>query len=77
MRTARLVTTSWDDGDTLDPRVAELLRGRVHFPFIGRICKNRLEDILGNGIRIFCYPKGNLPPSQQDALLSECEATGR
>jgi len=103
----RIVTTSWDDGDPCDLKVAELLRARhlpgtFYFPFVGydgrqtltpdqlrslasegfevgghsmshsvltdlgpkevarevRICKDRLEDILGERIRMFCYPKG-------------------
>jgi peptidoglycan/xylan/chitin deacetylase (PgdA/CDA1 family) len=102
-----IVTTSWDDGDPLDMKVAELLRARAlpgtfYFPFSGlhgrltldaaglrslraagfeigahslshptlpklgheeisrevRTCKRLLEDILGNEIRMFCYPKG-------------------
>jgi len=102
-----IVTTSWDDGDPLGLRVAELLRARhlpgtFYFPFIdydGRrtltpdhlrslasegfevgghamshnvlpqlsskeiarevgVCKDRLEDILGKQVRMFCYPKG-------------------
>lgn len=40
MSTPRIVTTSWDDGDPQDLKVAELLRqrglsGTVYFPFIG------------------------------------------
>ena len=102
-----IVTTSWDDGDPLDLKVAELLRARglpgtFYFAFRGHhggrilepsqlkslasegfevgghsmshsvlpklsskeiarevgICKNRLEDILGERVRMFCYPKG-------------------
>jgi len=102
-----IVTTSWDDGDPCDLKVAELLRARglpgtFYFPFFGHhgrctlepaqlrslasegfevgghgmshnvlprlhsreiarevgICKNRLEDILGKQVQMFCYPKG-------------------
>jgi peptidoglycan-N-acetylglucosamine deacetylase len=103
----RIVTTSWDDGDPQDLRIAEMLRARglrgsFYIPIIGydgrptldskglrtlaaqgfeigahgvshhtlpkfrakelrreiRICKERLEDILGDEVRMFCYPKG-------------------
>jgi peptidoglycan/xylan/chitin deacetylase (PgdA/CDA1 family) len=109
MAAPRIVTTSWDDGDPLDLKVAELLRARglpgtIYFPFRGHhgrqtlspdhvrsmvsegfevgghgishrvlpplrseaiaqevgTCKNRLEDILGQQVRMFCYPKGRL-----------------
>jgi peptidoglycan-N-acetylglucosamine deacetylase len=101
-----IVTTSWDDGDPLDLRVAELLRARnlpgtFYIPFDGYkgqrltatelrslgdegfevgghtlshkvltqlpsqeiarevgVGKDRLEDILGERVRMFCYPKG-------------------
>jgi len=102
-----IVTTSWDDGDPCDLRVAELLRARglpgtFYAPFVGHhgrevltprqlrelvaegfevgghtlshsvlpellprkiawevgACKSRLEDILGEHVRMFCYPKG-------------------
>jgi len=102
-----IVTTSWDDGNPLDLRVAELLcdrglPGTFYFPFTGphgretlppdklRLlasegfevgghtlshcvlpqlrpeeiarevgsCKHRLEDILGEPVGMFCYPKG-------------------
>jgi peptidoglycan-N-acetylglucosamine deacetylase len=102
-----VVTTSWDDGDPFDLKVAELLRtrglsGTFYIPIIGYdgrrtlepsplrslvsdgfevgghgmshnvllhlsskeiarevgICKNRLENILGQQVRMFCYPKG-------------------
>jgi peptidoglycan-N-acetylglucosamine deacetylase len=102
-----IVTTSWDDGDPLDMKVAELLRARAlpgtfYIPIIGydghqtvtgdhlrslalegfevgghgmshnmltplrpkeiarevRGCKQRLEDILGEPVRMFCYPLG-------------------
>jgi peptidoglycan/xylan/chitin deacetylase (PgdA/CDA1 family) len=104
--TLSIVTTSWDDGDPLDVRVAELLRARglggtfyIPLTFRGRqtldagwlralasegfeigahstshsvltelepkeiaqevaICKTRLEDFLGEQVRMFCYPKG-------------------
>ena len=104
----RIVTTSWDDGDPCDLRVAELLRARdlpgtFYFPFIGYDgrqtlthdhlksfvregfevgghgmshnvlpplrskeiarevgnCKKRLEDILGEPIRMFSYSLGH------------------
>lgn len=107
MQKFSIVTTSWDDGDPLDLKVAELLRARdlpgtFYFAFRGHhggrtlepsqlrslasegfevgghsmshsvlpqlsskeiprevgICKNRLEDILGKQVRMFCYPKG-------------------
>jgi peptidoglycan/xylan/chitin deacetylase (PgdA/CDA1 family) len=107
MRTARIVTTSWDDGDPFDLKVAELLRARslpgtFYVPIVGydgrktlepaelrslgsggfeigahgvshnvltglspkelvrevRVCKTRLEDILGASIQMFSYPKG-------------------
>jgi peptidoglycan/xylan/chitin deacetylase (PgdA/CDA1 family) len=107
MQNPKIVTTSWDDGDPLDLKVAGLLRARhlpgtFYFPFVGYdggqtlapaqlrslasegfevgghtmshrvlpqlssreiarevgICKNRLEDTLGERIRMFCYPKG-------------------
>jgi len=107
MLPARIVTTSWDDGDPSDRKVAELLRARglagtFYVPLIGydgrrtldtehlrmlasegfeigahgtshnalphlgpkeiarevRICKSRLEDILGGQVQMFCYPKG-------------------
>lgn len=40
MHAPRIVTTSWDDGDPLDLKVAEVLRARglpgtFYFPFIG------------------------------------------
>ena len=103
----RIVTTSWDDGDPLDLKVAELLRerglsGTFYLPLIGydgrqtispcqsrRMveegfevgghgmshnvltplrskeiarevgnCKKRLEDILGEPVRMFSYPLG-------------------
>jgi peptidoglycan/xylan/chitin deacetylase (PgdA/CDA1 family) len=102
-----LVTTSWDDGDPLDLKVAELLRARAlagtfYIPLTGpdgrktldpehlrslasegfeigghttshsvlthlgpeevarevRVCKSQLEDIIGERVRMFCYPKG-------------------
>ena len=103
----KIVTTSWDDGDPADIRVAELLRSKgIHGTFyvslkgrhgkslvepahirrvssegfeVGahgvthrnlpglnaedldrevRSCKNWLEDILGERVRMFCYPRG-------------------
>ncbi|MGO9021234.1 MAG: polysaccharide deacetylase family protein [Syntrophobacteraceae bacterium] len=101
------VTTSWDDGDPRDLRIAELLqsrgvRGTFYVPVIGynggptlspveirlldtqgfeigahgmshhtlpkfqgkelkrevAVCKSRLEDVLGEPVRMFSYPKG-------------------
>jgi peptidoglycan-N-acetylglucosamine deacetylase len=103
----RIVTTSWDDGDPCDLKVAELLRtrglaGTFYVPLIGydgrrtldpghlrslasegfeigahgtshnalphlgpkeiarevRISKSRLEEMLGERVCMFCYPKG-------------------
>lgn len=103
----KIVTTSWDDGDPCDLKVAELLRARglagtFYIPLIGydgrrtldtehlrwlasggfeigghgtshnalphlgpkeiarevRICKSRLEDVLGGQVQMFSYPKG-------------------
>ena len=103
----RVVTTSWDDGDPHDLRVAELLRARdlpatFYVPIIGyrqrktlaaadlralssvgfeigahtvshtnlprlgpkeldrevRTCKEMLEQTLGSGVLMFCYPNG-------------------
>ena len=107
MNNSTIVTTSWDDGDPSDMKVAELLRtsgipGTFYVPMIGyegrktltvsqlrslasegfeagghtvshvvlpplpseevarevRGCKDRLEDIVGARVRMFCYPKG-------------------
>ena len=107
MHTPCIVTTSWDDGDPKDLRVAEMLqsrglRGTFYIPLMGydgrptldapdlrmlssqgfeigahgvshhvlpkfygkelnrevSICKRRLQDILGDEVRMFCYPKG-------------------
>src|ERR1700730_10643506 len=103
----RVVTTSWDDGDPQDLRIAELLRSRelpgtFYVPIIGyrqretltaadlrtlssagfeigahtvshttlprlrsneldrevRTCKQMLEQTLGCGVLMFCYPNG-------------------
>jgi peptidoglycan/xylan/chitin deacetylase (PgdA/CDA1 family) len=103
----RVVTTSWDDGDPHDLRIAELLRSRdlpatFYVPIIGyrqrktlaaadlralssvgfeigahtvshtnlprlgpkeldrevRTCKETLEQTLGSGVLMFCYPNG-------------------
>lgn len=103
----KIVTTSWDDGDPCDLKVAELLRARglpgtFYVPIVGydgrktlepaalrslgsggfeigahgvshnvltgltpkelvrevRICRTRLEDILGAPMQMFSYPKG-------------------
>ncbi len=103
----RIVTTSWDDGDPKDLRIAELLRSRglsgtFYIPIIGYdgrptldpgglrclvsegfevgghglshhtlpqfrakelarevgICKQKLQDILGEQVQMFAYPKG-------------------
>ena len=111
MRTARIVTTSWDDGDPFDLKVAELLRARslpgtFYVPIVGydgritlepaelrslgsegfeigahgvshnvltalspkelvrevRVCRTRLEDILGAPVQMFSYPKGKHNP---------------
>ena len=48
MTAPRIVTTSWDDGDPLDLKVAELLRARglpgpFYFPFIGQEGRCTLE----------------------------------
>jgi peptidoglycan/xylan/chitin deacetylase (PgdA/CDA1 family) len=104
--TQRIVTTSWDDGDPLDLRVAEMLgsrgvKGTFYIPVIGyngrtilqpqelrgladgfeigahgmshqvlpkfhgkelkrevHVCKRRLEDVLGETVVMFSYPKG-------------------
>lgn len=102
-----IVTTSWDDGDPCDLRIAEMLLSRgiggtFYVPIIGynggrtlspvetrflatqgfeigghglshhtlpkfrgkelkrevSVCKARLEDILGEPVRMFSYPKG-------------------
>jgi len=112
MQKLKIVTTSWDDGDPLDLKMAELLRARglpatFYFPFRGHhgrqtltpdhlrslasegfevgghsmthsalpqlpsreiarevaTCRNRLEDILGQRVRMFCYPKGRYSAS--------------
>jgi peptidoglycan-N-acetylglucosamine deacetylase len=104
---ATIVTTSWDDGNPCDLKIAELLKARdlggtFYCPFRGpegrpiltstqirslaeegfelgghtlshtalthlcseevvrevRGCKTRLEDILGDSVRMFCYPNG-------------------
>jgi len=100
------VTTSWDDGDPKDLKIAELLlthdlRGTFYVPIQGyaghrlsaadlrslasegfeigahavshrtllnlhakelefevTTCKNVLEQTIGNGVRMFCYPNG-------------------
>ncbi len=103
----RVVTTSWDDGDPRDLRIAELLRSRdlpgtFYVPIVGcrgskilaaadlrtlssagfeigahsvshkslprlsptelhhevRTCKQMLEQTLGRGVLMFCYPNG-------------------
>lgn len=103
----RIVTTSWDDGDALDLRVAGILQARglagtFYIPIAGHhgssamegrdlrrlrnqgfeigahglshqvlsrcskemvaqeieICKNRLEDLLSDGVCMFAYPRG-------------------
>jgi hypothetical protein len=103
----RVVTTSWDDGDPQDLRLADLLRSRdlpgtFYVPIIGyrrrktltaadlrtlssagfeigahtvshtslprlrpnelnhevRTCKQMLEQTLGRGVLMFCYPNG-------------------
>jgi peptidoglycan-N-acetylglucosamine deacetylase len=48
MRTARIVTTSWDDGDPFDLKVAELLRARslpgtFYVPIVGYDGRKTLE----------------------------------
>jgi peptidoglycan/xylan/chitin deacetylase (PgdA/CDA1 family) len=102
-----IVTTSWDDGDPRDLRIAEMLQSRgvcgtFYVPIIGynggptlspvesrllavqgfeiaahgmshhtlpkfrgkelkrevSVCKARLEDVLGEAVRMFSYPKG-------------------
>jgi|ERR1022692_419485 peptidoglycan/xylan/chitin deacetylase (PgdA/CDA1 family) len=102
-----IVTTSWDDGDPHDLRIAEMLQSRgvcgtFYVPIIGynggptvssseirllasgsfeigahglshhtlpkfrgkelkrevAVCKARLEDVLGEPVRMFSYPKG-------------------
>ena len=102
-----IVTTSWDDGDPLDLRIAEMLQqrnlwGSFYIPILGydgrptmgpdslrvlaaqgyelgahgvshhtlpkfrakeltrevRMCKTHLQDILGEEVQMFCYPKG-------------------
>jgi hypothetical protein len=102
-----IVTTSWDDGDPHDLRIAEMLqqrnlRGSFYIPILGydgrptmgpdslralaaqeyelgahgvshhtlpkfrakeltrevRMCKTHLQDILGEEVQMFCYPKG-------------------
>jgi peptidoglycan-N-acetylglucosamine deacetylase len=107
METPRIVTTSWDDGERHDLRLAEILRSREIrgtfyvpiCPHLGRPalshaelralssegfeigahgfshkhlwglsneelakeispCKPTLEDILGEEVRMFCYPRG-------------------
>lgn len=107
MRTARIVTTSWDDGDPFDLKVAELLHARsipgtFYVSIVGhdgrktlepaqlravasggfeigahgvshsvltrlslkelapevRVCRAKLEDILGARVQMFSYPKG-------------------
>src|SRR5277367_6129332 len=105
MEKARIVTTSWDDGDCADLKLAEILQSKgirstfyVHIKYrerplspsdlrtlasqgfeIGahgysqrhlwglearelahevRPCKQILEDILGSGVQMFCYPRG-------------------
>jgi peptidoglycan/xylan/chitin deacetylase (PgdA/CDA1 family) len=116
----RIVTTSWDDGDPSDLRVAELLYARglggtfyVPITYEGhqvldesdvrslnrsgfevgghgfshkvlpqlsseeiarelRICRNRLEDVLGDGVRMFCYPKGRFSPK----VIGHAKAAG-
>jgi peptidoglycan-N-acetylglucosamine deacetylase len=113
----RIVTTSWDDGDIRDRRIAELLgshrmTGTFYVPiepFNGNQalshqdlrslngdgfeigghgvaheimseiplkkvesvvsgCKATLEDILGNRIRMFCYPRGRYTGQVVEAL---------
>ena len=107
-----VVTTSWDDGERTDLRVAELLASRKitgtfyvpihpyngepaltnselralsdqgfeigahgidheHMPSLSRDktlevvreCKNRLEVVTGQPVRMFCYPGGHYTPS--------------
>ena len=105
MENQRIVTTSWDDGDYTDLKLAELLRSRgirgtFYVPINYRVrpldhcqlrvlssegfeigahgfshkplwrlsppelvqevgpCKPILEDIIGRGVRMFCYPCG-------------------
>jgi peptidoglycan/xylan/chitin deacetylase (PgdA/CDA1 family) len=121
MHTPRIVTTSWDDGDPQDLRIAEMLQSRglggtFYVPLIGydgrptleasdlrmmssqgfeigahgvshhvlpkfrgkelnrevRICKRRLQDILGNEVRMFCYPKGRY----SNRVIRELEKAG-
>jgi peptidoglycan/xylan/chitin deacetylase (PgdA/CDA1 family) len=121
MHTLRIVTTSWDDGDPMDLRVAEMLRtrgllGTFYVPIIGyngrpildandlrglssqgfeigahgvshhvlpkfrgkelhrevSICKQRLQDILGDEVKMFCYPKGRY----SNRVICELEKTG-
>jgi len=104
---ARIVTTSWDDGDLLDLRIAEILcsrkmAGTFYIPISGHhgpcmmrkgdlrslagmgfevgahglshlilphcsrkvlvreveTCKQRLEDVTGNEVWMFAYPRG-------------------
>ncbi|HEY2548631.1 MAG TPA: polysaccharide deacetylase family protein [Candidatus Acidoferrum sp.] len=115
MEIARIVTTSWDDGDCADLRLAEILqskgiRGTFYVPIkyrerplghsdlralasggfeIGahgysqrhlwglqaqelaqevRPCKQILEDILGSGVEMFCYPRGRYDANVIHAL---------
>lgn len=107
MRNLRVVTTSWDDGDPKDLRIADVLRSRdlrgtFYVPIVGylgrktlapadlrglssagfeigahtvshkslprldqkelehevRTCKQILEQTLGHGVHMFCYPNG-------------------
>jgi len=115
MEKARIVTTSWDDGDCADLKLAEILqskgiRGTFYVPIkyrerplgpsdlrtlasqgfeIGahgysqrhlwglearelahevRPCKQILEDILGSGVQMFCYPRGRYDANVVRAL---------
>jgi peptidoglycan/xylan/chitin deacetylase (PgdA/CDA1 family) len=111
----RIVTTSWDDGDSADLKLAELLRSKgirgtfyvpiqyrqralshaelrqlasegfeigahgVSHKLLGGLspsdlarevdpCKPLLEDILGQEVRMFCYPQGRHDASVVHAL---------
>jgi peptidoglycan-N-acetylglucosamine deacetylase len=117
----RIVTTSWDDGDPQDLRVAEMLQSRglpgtFYVPIIGYngrpildapdlrtlssqgfeigahgvshhvlpkfrgkelkrevcICKRRLQEILGDEVKMFCYPKGRY----SNRVIRELEKAG-
>lgn len=58
----RIVTTSWDDGDPLDLKVAELLRkrgiaGTFYFPFIGydgrkTLTREDLKSLASEGFEV-------------------------